>query len=389
MAMATSELEQKVTSLGGAIEEQHAGVVDQLISRIDELESELDALAVELRKPDEEVFTLQLLHASGMDGSIGALANAENFSAVLDGFRRQFPGNTLVLSSGDNYVPGPRYFAADDDANAPVLGVSGAGRGDIALLNAMGFQASAMGNHELDRGTAAFAATIGFEANDDRTYAGAMFPDLSSNLVFADDENLADMVVPSGQEAALMASGLAKSAVITVDGERIGIVGATTPALELLTGVGGIPVLPASDDIDELTRIIQHEVNVLVGQGVNKVILLAHMQRIDIEKELATKLLDVDIIVAGGSNTLLADVTDRLRPGDEAADVYPLLFESPKGEPLLLVNPTATTGTSGDWWSTSTSEGWLCPGPSTLMSAGPTPRTGRAVRRSRAGRSPK
>ena len=52
---------------------------------------------------------------------------------------------------------------------------------------------------------------------------------LSSNLVFANDENLADMVVPSGQEAALAASGLAKSAVVTVEGERIGIVGATSP----------------------------------------------------------------------------------------------------------------------------------------------------------------
>ena len=83
--------------------------------------------------------------------------------------------------------------------------------------------------------------------------------------------------------------------------------------------------------------------NGLVGQGVNKVILLAHMQRIDLEKELATKLLDVDIIVGGGSNTLLADPTDRLRPGDEAPDVYPLLFESPKGEPVLLVN------TDGDY----------------------------------------
>ena len=146
------------------------------------------------------------------------------------------------------------------------------------------------------------------------------------------------MVVPSGQEAALVASGLAKSAVVTVDGERIGMVGATTPALEVLTGVGGSSFLPASDDIDELTAIIQHEVNVLVGQGVNKVILLAHMQRIDLEKELAMKLLDVDIIVAGGSNTLLADATDRLRPGDEAADVYPLLLESAKGDPLILVN---------------------------------------------------
>ena len=93
----------------------------------------------------------------------------------------------------------------------------------------------------------------------------------------------------------------------------------------------------------DLAAIIQQEVDALVGQGIDKVILLAHMQRIDIEKELATKLVDVDIIVAGGSNTILADATDRLRIGDEAAGVYPLPFESPKGEPVLLVN------TDGDY----------------------------------------
>ena len=74
---------------------------------------------------------------------------------------------------------------------------------------------------------------------------------------------------------------------------------------------------------------------------MNKVILLAHMQRIDIEQALATRLSGVDIIVAGGSNTLLADETDRLWPGDEAADTYPLNYESAAGEPVLLVNTDA------------------------------------------------
>ena len=250
----------------------------------------------------------------------------------------------MILSSGDNYVPGPRYFAAGDAANDAVLGVSGNGRGDIAFLNAMGFQASALGNHELDRGTGAFAATIGSEVRDGRTYPGAMFPYLSSNLGFAGDESLHDLVVPDGQEAVLVAGSLAKSAVITVDGQRIGVVGATTPNLARITGIGGITVEPAvGTDIDGLAAIIQQAVDTLVGQGINKVILLAHMQQIAIEKALATKLVDVDIIVAGGSNTLLADENDRLRDGDEAADTYPLRFESPKGEPLLLVN------TEGDY----------------------------------------
>ena len=326
-------LETEISAIASATEAQN----DLNLERLSQLEEEL-------RPPAEVAFTLQLLHASDMDGSTGALTNVENFSAILDGFRRQFPNNTLVLSSGDNYVPGPRYFAAGDDANEETLGVPGNGRGDIALLNAMGFQASGLGNHELDRGTGAFAAAIGFEDNGRGTYPGAMFPYLASNLTFAGDVNLAVLVVPDGQEAILAAGSLAKSAVITVDGNRVGVVGATTPALKSLTGTGGITVQPADGaDVDALAAMIQQEVDALVSQGINKVILLAHMQQIAVEKALATRLVDVDIIVAGGSNTILADATDRLCTGDTAADTYPLIFESSKGAPLLLVN------TDGDY----------------------------------------
>ena len=56
---------------------------------------------------DQPAFTLQLLHAGDMDGAVGALENVENFSAVLDGFRRQLPDNTLVLSSGTTSFQAP------------------------------------------------------------------------------------------------------------------------------------------------------------------------------------------------------------------------------------------------------------------------------------------
>ena len=358
---AVNSLQQEVESLRAALAQNEADAdqqakdvldkdsklteaVNQTAAEADELEAQLNTITDILEQQYEETFTLQLLHISDMDGSVGALGDVENFSAILDGFRRQLPNNTLVLSSGDNYIPGPRYYAASDGAMAHVLGVPGEGRGDIAFLNAMGFQASAVGNHVLDRGAGAFAAAIGSETADGALYPGAMFPYLSSNLVFAADEDLTDMVALDGQDAMLVGGGLAKSAVITIGGERIGVVGATTPALKSITAASGIEVLPATEEnIDGLAAIIQQEVDALVGQGIDKVILLAHMQRIDVEKELATKLVDVDIIVAGGSNTILADATDRLRIGDKAAGVYPLPFESPKGEPVLLVN------TDGDY----------------------------------------
>ena len=315
--------------------------LDSIRQDIAQLRADLAEFSRTVSSDGETRFTLQLLHASDMDGSTGALGNVENFSAILSAFRAQFPGNTLVLSSGDNYIPGPRYYAAADNANAATLGIPGNGRADIALLNAMGFQASAVGNHELDRGTAEFASIIASEKGEDGVYPGAMFPYLSSNLGFVEDENLVGLVVPDGQESILVGVGLAGSAVVSVAGQRVGIVGATTPSLASITGSGDITIEPSVYNLDTLAAIIQESVDDLMAQGINKVILLAHMQRIDIEQSLAERLHGVDIIVAGGSNTLLADETDRLRPGDEAAGVYPQRFESAVGEPVLLVNTDA------------------------------------------------
>lgn len=297
-------------------------------------------------------FFLQLLHAADMDGTSGALDNVGPFSALVTRFTSDFADNTVFLSSGDNYIPGPRYFAAGDDALAATLGVAGEGRADIALLNAMGVQASAIGNHELDQGTISFASLVDAEVvvdgdEDGRpagTYPGASFPYLSANLDLAADEALASLVTADGQDASAAAGQLAGSTTISVDGETIGVVAATTPLLSSITSAGDIGVLPAeATDIDALAAAIQPTVDALIASGVEKIILLGHMQQISIEQELATLLSGVDIIVAGGSNTLLADSNDTLQAGDTAADGYPLLFTGADGAPVLLVN------TDGDY----------------------------------------
>jgi 2',3'-cyclic-nucleotide 2'-phosphodiesterase (5'-nucleotidase family) len=286
---------------------------------------------------DDVTYTLQLLHMADMDGSNAiALANAGNFASTVSTLRNVYPENTLFLSSGDNYIPGARYEAGNDASMSQVSGVNvpGNGRADIAMLNAMGLQASAVGNHDLDGGTEEFASII---AVDD-TYLGAQFPYLSSNMVFADDTNTAPLVVEDGQTASTIPNSLASTTIIEVNGERIGIVGATTPTNEVITSTGDITVLPANDSTVELAAIIQTKVDELTATGINKIILLAHMQTISIEKQLATLLNNVDIIVAGGSNTLLADSTDRQWAGDTVVDNYPLLLKSATDEDVALVN---------------------------------------------------
>jgi 2',3'-cyclic-nucleotide 2'-phosphodiesterase (5'-nucleotidase family) len=283
-------------------------------------------------------FVLQLLHASDFEGGVPALDDAPRFSAVLNGLRAQYPNQTLTLSSGDNYIPGPFFAASSDPSLRNVLGRENIGRGDIAILNGLGIQASAFGNHEFDQGT----NQVNILINRDREYTGTAFPYLSANLEFAPDANLRNLVVPDGREASTIPNSIAKSTVITVGGQKFGIVGATTPTLRSISSPGDVRVLPPNpQDLDALAASIQPSVDALTAQGINKIILLAHMQQLDIEVNLASRLRNVDIIVAGGSHSLLADQTDRIRTGDTAAGTYPIVRTSASGEPIAVVNTAA------------------------------------------------
>lgn len=296
--------------------------------------------------PTPAAFTLQLLHAADMEGAGNAVEDAPRFSAVLDALRTEAPDNTLVLSSGDNFIPSPFFSASNDASLDPLLGtgcgdtVDCTGRGDILMLNAMGFQASALGNHDFDQGTARINALIEPAAG----YAGQAFPYLSSNLDFSADANLSDDVVADG--AAPEASSLAKSVVIEVNGESIGVVAATTPTLATISSPGaGVMITPATfaasptpAQLTALAAEIQAAVDPLVEAGIDKIVLLTHMQQITIEEALIPRLAGVDIVVGGGSDSIFADNTDRLRVGDTAVRPYPVMLEGADGNPVALVN---------------------------------------------------
>ena len=59
-------------------------------------------------------FTMQLLHVSDADGSDQTTLNSiANLSGLVAKFKADYADNTLVVSSGDNYIPGPRFNAAN------------------------------------------------------------------------------------------------------------------------------------------------------------------------------------------------------------------------------------------------------------------------------------
>ena len=126
---------------------------------------------------------------------------------------------------------------------------------------------------------------------------------------------------------------------VTEGDEVFGVVGVTTPLLPSISSPGDVVVSPSNPaDLEALAATIQPLVDDLSAQGINKIILLAHLQQLSNELELAPLLRDVDIIVAGGSDTLLAADGNRLRANDTRAGEYPLLRASATGQPVAVVN---------------------------------------------------
>ncbi|WP_297772028.1 choice-of-anchor I family protein [uncultured Roseovarius sp.] len=318
-------------------------------------------------------YTLQLLHANDLEGGVAALDNAPNFAAIVDSLE-ETQENSILLSAGDNYIPGPFFSTAADfsmggtltaayeryfteilglDLGDTVLDLGrGGGRVDVTIMNVLGFDASAVGNHEFDPGTSAFADIINAEGGDGTVgWVGALFPYLSANIDFSDDANLGglftdEILASSAFNESLedLATGnigpaIAPATLIEENGELIGVVGATTQIIETISSTGGTnEITGGTNDMAALAAVIQPQIDALIDAGSNKIILTSHLQQIALEKELAGLLDGVDIIIAGGSNTLQADDQDRLRDGDEAAEGYPFLTTDASGNDVAIVS---------------------------------------------------
>lgn len=288
--------------------------------------SDHDPLIVEI--DTQATYTLQLLHFGDPEAGLLASETAPRIAALVDLFEDQYV-NSITLSAGDNYIPGPFLTAGYLSTGQFV---------DIEILNAMGVQASAVGNHEFDLGTGVFADAV----------SAADFPYITANLDFSADGSTSGLYIDTTTEAGLefardLAGRIVPNAVIEEGGELIGVVGATTQILETISSTGAVDVLdPEEDDMQALAEILQPAIDDLRDQGVNKIVLVSHLQQIELEEALAPLLEGVDIIVAGGSNTLLADSNDELVdfPGHpaEADGGYPIVTAGADGAPTLIVN---------------------------------------------------
>ncbi|MEM8570352.1 MAG: 5'-nucleotidase C-terminal domain-containing protein [Pseudomonadota bacterium] len=296
-------------------------------------------------------YIFELLHFSDQEGAPNALTVAPNLSAVLNALRALdagndgAPDNSLTLSSGDAIIPGVFF-----DASEVVWGEDAGGVGDIFIQNALRIDAISLGNHEFDLGTDVLAGLIDGSATDVvipgiGAFEGTAMPYLGGNLDFSSDENLAPLAVEDGGTG--LPATVTGSIFKDVNGEQIGIVSAVTPTLPIISDPGDLGIFPddfetppSDQQLDALAAVIQEDVDALLAANpdMNKVILLSHMQQLSIETEIAQRLTNVDIIVAGGSDTILTDENDRVRDGQSSGGEYPIELTDADGNPILVVN---------------------------------------------------
>lgn len=191
--------------------------------------------------------------------------------------------NVLVLDAGDQFQ-GSLFYTTYKGAVA------------VDIMNRIGFDAMAVGNHEFDDGPANLA----------KFAKAANFPLLFANTDLAKAPQLASLVKPY----IIKQFGNDKVAIIGVLAEDTNETSSPGP---------NVPFLKSE-------QVLKKVIGQLQAQGIDKIIVLSHVG-INRDIEIAKAVAGIDVIVGGHSHTLL--------------ETYPTLITGPGGKPVPIVQAYA------------------------------------------------
>lgn len=249
-------------------------------------------LLVTVASAQDETFALTILHTndthSGHDPQSSGDGGVTRQATVVQQIRSEVE-NSLLVDAGDRFT-GSLFHAQY------------LGQDQAQIMNQLGYDVMALGNHEFDNGDDILQAFI----------EGINFPALSANVDFSQSPYLNGLVEPY--------------TILEVGGEQIGVIGLLTEDTTHKANPG--PELIFSDDY---SGVAQQYVDELTAMGVNKIILLTHMG-LGLDMRVASETTGIDIIVGGDSHTFLSNTYTG------AEDVYPVVVENPEGVPVYIVH---------------------------------------------------
>ncbi|MFC0681979.1 bifunctional metallophosphatase/5'-nucleotidase [Lysobacter korlensis] len=290
------------------------------------------AKPVKSPKPD---FTLTVLHANDLESALlptttddgVTYGGADRFVELIQQQQKAAttgkpgPGQAgkrgeLTISAGDIFLPGAQ-LAASEESGEPIY--------DATAFSAAGFDVSIFGNHDFDQNPDFLAQWLGDVTSDTAFVSG--------NLGFEAEPSLLAYV----EDGTIVTTHVEK-----IKGEQVGIIGLTTPDLPRLSSSRNVTVDP------DLAGIANAQAAAYAEAGVDKVVLVSHLQDIDNELALAAELSGIDIIVGGGGHELLADEGDPLLPnGSTVYGSYPLTPTDADGDVVPVVTTNALYGYVG------------------------------------------
>ncbi len=252
----------------------------------------VDKLRAEAKQGDDVADEADM--AEAQDASTAARGRQRATSCDDAGFVKRA---AVLVSSGDNFLAGPEFNA----------GLANGQQYDATALDLIRYDALAIGNHEFDFGPDVFDTFV-------RAFDRSRAPFLSANLDVSAEPALAQLA---------RRNRIAKSVVVRKRGENIGIIGLTTPALPSISSPRNVVVSAI------LAAAVQAEVQALQSRGVNKIILISHLQSVLEDLTLIPQLRGVDVVVAGGGSDLLVNPANPgtlLVPGDAPRTTFPTAY---------------------------------------------------------------
>jgi 5'-nucleotidase / UDP-sugar diphosphatase len=177
------------------------------------------------------------------------------------------------------------------------------GQAEVEFMNAIGFDAMALGNHEFDDGPDVLAEFV----------RAADFPVISGNTRVGEGEALA--------------AELEEMVVLERGAERVAVLSVLTPQTTFLASPG--PNVRFEDEVAYLRGAVAR----LKGVGIDRILVLSHVgfRR---DQEIAAEVDGISAIIGGHSHTLFSNTV-------EDTPDYATLVEGPSGRAVPIVQAYA------------------------------------------------
>ncbi len=265
---------------------------------------------------DTDLFSLSIMHNNDGESKLTedgeGYGNVAIFRSTVDYVRKDGKSkgySDIMLSSGDNFLASPAFSASLENSGKPYY--------DAVAIDSIDYDAICIGNHDFDFGPDVLAKFI-----DDVSVSKA--PYLSSNLDFSKEDTLQKLVD---------AGRISATTIVSKGGEKIGVIGLTTPNLPFISSPRKVEI--SSNIVDT----VKEHVKVLTGEGVNKIILISHLQSIKEDTALIAQVSGIDVAIAGGGDELLTNnPADTLPfPGSKIWSGYPLPVKNADGDTTYVI----------------------------------------------------